>query len=445
MKKPIVYYAIAIYLGCFSMAAFHFSYLAAIAVAITFFIVVYLHEDIRGFGLICSFFIIGYMSYFIYFDFNIEGKAVFRILEIKKWHYTASYKGRILYLEGKLEELNAGDKIKAIGKFEEEREYSRGIIGKYHITQYTKEKEDFIRKLYSFRDKLYGQYRKALDAKKASIVMAACYGDTKYLSYEQKDEFNKLGIVHIISVSGFHIAIVYKLLEKIFGLRLALIISGIYIIFTGSEAATVRAFIMILILKFSKLTYRNYDSISSLSLAALILLLVKPYYVLDIGFNLSFLATLGIILYSKKLQKMLYKLPKSINESLSITLSSQAFSMAYAMGTINNISMFFIPGNLILVPLYSAVVILGTIGIFAYKFKLLFKVITSLLYSILTTIDGLIYIMLKIAPPVNEYNFFYTICIIIIFTTFVFVKYGYSKIRYFPIFLFCLIIMYNMV
>ena len=445
MKKPIVYYAIAIYLGCFSLALFHFSYVISILVAATFFIVIYIHEDVKGFSLISGFFIIGYMSYFIYFNFHVEDTAIFRVLEMKKGYYTANYKGRIVYLNGELDGIKAGDKIRAVGKFEEAREYSRGSIGRYQVKYFSKEKEDFIRKLYSFRDELYVKYSKALDARKASIVMAACYGDTKYLSYEQKDEFNKLGIIHIISVSGFHIAIVYKLLEKIFGLKLALLISAIYMVFTGSEAATVRAFIMILILKLSKLTYKNYDSISSLSLAALILLLIKPYYVLDIGFNLSFLATLGIILYNKKLQKILYKLPKNINESLSITLSSQVFSMPYAMGTIKSISMFFIPGNLIVVPLYSVVVILGTIGILAYKVEPLFVIITSLLYSNLTILDGLIYTLLKVSPPISEYNFFYALCMIIIFISFVLVKYGYSKIRYFPIFLFCLIIMYNMV
>ena len=76
MKKPIVYYAIAIYLGCFSLALFHFSYVISILVAATFFIVIYIHEDVKGFSLISGFFIIGYMSYFQVFKAeDIKGKV----------------------------------------------------------------------------------------------------------------------------------------------------------------------------------------------------------------------------------------------------------------------------------------------------------------------------------------------------------------------------------
>lgn len=57
---------------------------------------------------------------------------------------------------------------------------------------------------------------------------------------------------------------------------------------------------MIIILKLSKKVFRKYDSLSSISLAAIIILLNKPYYILDIGFMLSFLSTLGILLYNKK-------------------------------------------------------------------------------------------------------------------------------------------------
>ncbi len=445
MRRPIVYYAIAIYIGCFSVIVFEFSYLMAMLVVLSFLTVVYIYEDIKSFSLVCSFFIVGCMSCFIYFNLDIGYNAEFRILEMKRGYCSASYKGRVVYLEGELEGIRQGERIEAVGKFQEIRDYSRGNVGRYYVENYTKKKEDLITKLYSFRHKLYIEYSEALDSQKGAVIMACCYGDTKYLSYEQKDNFNKLGISHIISVSGFHVAIVYKLLERIFGLRIALIISGIYMIFTGSKASTARAFIMILILKMSKLTYRNYDRISSLSLAALILLLVKPYYVLDIGFNLSFLATIGIILYNKTLQRRLYKLPKSINESLSITLSSQIFSMPYAMCTLKNISMFFIPGNLILVPLYSIVVILGNVGILIYKIKPLLKILTYFLYLILTILDGVIYTLMKIAPSVTEYNLFYGICMIVMFISFVFVKYGYSKVKYFPILLFCLILMYNMV
>ncbi|MCD3295425.1 ComEC/Rec2 family competence protein, partial [Clostridium botulinum] len=281
--------------------------------------------------------------------------------------------------------------------------------------------------------------------KKSSIIMACCYGDTKYLSLDTKNEINRLGISHIISVSGLHIALVYKILESIFGIKIALIMSFVYMIFTGAKAATIRAYIMIVVLKFSKVVYKNYDSLSALSLAAIILLIMKPYYVMDIGFNLSFLATLGIILYNKKIKRVLYKLPTKINEGLSMTLSAQVFSMPYAMGTLNNISMFFILGNLILVPIYSMVILIGNIEVIFFNSDTAFDMFSKVLYSLLTAIDGGTYLLLKITPNVVQYNYFYEVSILSIFITYILYKHGYKRIIYFPIFVMCLVLTYSIV
>ncbi|HCQ89304.1 MAG TPA: competence protein ComEC, partial [Clostridium sp.] len=75
---------------------------------------------------------------------------------------------------------------------------------------------------------------------------------------------------------------------------IALIITFIYVIITGMNASTVRAFIMISILVMSRIIKRNYDTLSRISFAAIILLLIKPYYILDMGFMLSFLSVIGI-------------------------------------------------------------------------------------------------------------------------------------------------------
>ena len=99
-------------------------------------------------------------------------------------------------------------------------------------------------------------------------------------------------------------SIVYKALEIIIGYKIALLFSFAYMIFTGGQASTIRAFIMIFILKISSKVYKKYDSLSSISLAAIILLLFRPFYILDIGFMLSFLCVLGIILYNKKIKKV---------------------------------------------------------------------------------------------------------------------------------------------
>ncbi|QGU95518.1 ComEC/Rec2 family competence protein [Clostridium bovifaecis] len=445
MKRPLIYYALAVYMACFSLTLLQFNIMFGILMAIIFFLVMFFTQAIKEFILVLAFFIIGCFSFNVYFNVNLGNEAKFRLIEKSRGSYIGDYKGRKVILYGDFNNIKYGEEIVAVGNFNNAKDYFKGIIGEYEIIDYTKEKPDFLERVYEFKERLYYKYSKILGEKNAGIVMASCYGDTKYLNLQVKNNINKLGISHIISVSGFHIAVVYKLLEKILGVKLGLLGSFIYMIFTGGKAATIRAYVMILILKLSKVFYKNYNSISSLSLAALMILIIKPYYILDIGFTLSFLATLGIILYNKGIQRSLYILPKKLNESLSITLSAQVFAMPYAMCTLNSVSMFFIPGNLILVPLYSLVVLLGTLGIIFSEFDTIFRIITSLLYSTMTSIEGGTYLLLKLAPPVVEYNYFYGVAMLIIFMSYVFVKHGYDELRYFPIAIMCFIVMYNMI
>ena len=139
-------------------------------------------------------------------------------------------------------------------------------------------------------------------------------------------------------------------------------------IFTGGLPSTIRAFIMIFILKIASKVYKKYDSLSSVSLAAIILLIFRPFYILDIGFMLSFLCVLGIIVFNKKMKKMLYKLPSALNESFSLSLSSQIFSIPYAVVALKTFSLGFLFSNFLLLPLYTIVVILGNVGLCVVPF-----------------------------------------------------------------------------
>ncbi|MCY6484268.1 ComEC/Rec2 family competence protein [Clostridium aestuarii] len=445
MKRPLIYYAIAVFMGCFSSIVLDSSILFGTVIAVLFFVSIFFTLDSKLFIIIISFFFIGCFSIYIYFNFSLSKKADFRIIENKNRYCIAKCKGRKIILLGNTNRLKDGYEITATGNFTYNKNYFNGVVGTYRVEKYIEKNKDFICKLYDMKRNIYYSYSEILGGEKTGIIMATAYGDTKYLSQQYKDQFNRLGICHIISVSGFHMALVYKILECIIGVKLALVSSFAYLMFTGAKAATIRAYVMIFILKLSKVVYKNYDSISALSLAAIILFLIRPYYILNIGFMLSFLSTLGIILYRKKIKRVLYKLPEKINNSLSITLSAQIFSMPYVMCTINNISLFFIPANLILVPLYSVLIFLANLGVLVYKVTPIFKIITSILYLIITAIDGANYILLKFAPPIIIYNYFYGIDLMILFMSYVFVKKGYRIVKYVPLLLLCFIIVYNVI
>lgn len=443
MKRPMIYYAMSMFIGCLSALMLYQNVIVGAVITASFFTILFFTIDKKSFGINVIFFLMGILSFTMYFNLKVSSYIEIRVIEKKGYYYQGDYKGRKLILSGKINGIKEGEKLKAYGKFQSSKDYSRGIVGKYTIENYTKCKKDLIYYLYDIKRNIYIQFKEILGEEKSAMIMALCYGDTGYLSKSQKSEFQKLGVVHAVSVSGFHMAVIYKVLERLIGLRFSIVICFIYILFTGIQASTIRAFIMIFIFKFSKVVFKNYDSLSSLSFSALILLMVKPYYIMDIGFMLSFLATIGILLYYKKMLRFLYRVPEKLGESISITLSSQIFSMPYVAFTIQNFSGGFILGNVLLLPMYSAIVILGNIALLCCSIKPLFQFLSLGLNFILTAIEGANYLILKVCPAVTLLGYLDGVALILIYMSFLFYSHGYKQFKYLPAFVLIMMLCSN--
>lgn len=412
------------------------------AAAASFFAILFFTVD-KEFFIICSAFTaVGIFSFMLYFNLKVPQNANLRVIDKKGYYYIANYKGRKVNLKG-IGKFEIGEKIKAKGDFENIKSHNSGVIGTYNIKNYEILNKDFIYYMYDLKRKLYDKFSKNIGAEKSALIMSLCYGDTTYLSRTQKGQFQQLGVFHAISVSGFHMAIIYKLLESIAGLKLAVFFSALYVLFTGFQAATLRAFIMIFIFKFSKIVFKNYDGISSLSLSALIILVVKPYYAADIGFMLSVTATLGIILFYKNFLKLFRKLPQKLNESLSVTMSSQIFSVPYIAFTIKNFSSGFILGNIFLLPIYSIIVVLGNIAIFVYNIDILFKPLCIVINIVMTALAGANHILLKCCPSVSFLTYLDGIALSIMFVSYMLFKIGYKRCKYIPFFMIAAILIQN--
>ena len=265
--------------------------------------------------------------------------------------------------------------------------------------------------------------------------MAVCFGDSAYIEKNQKEDFKKLGISHVISVSGLHMSVIYKALEFMVGYKTSILFSFIYVIFTGGKASTIRAFMMILILKTSGKIYKKYDSLSSISLSAIILLVIRPFYILDIGFMLSFLCVLGIILYNKKIKKLLYKLPSTLNESFSLSISSQIFSMPYAAFALKTFSLGFVFSNLLLLPFYTVVVVIGNIGLVSSSIYPLFNLLNYGLLTVLNMIEFIQNTLRIILPEIIYFSYIESLVIFGLYLCYLGIKKGYGQFKYVPFFI----------
>ncbi|GIM28108.1 competence protein ComEC [Clostridium polyendosporum] len=358
-------------------------------------------------------------------DFNIK------VTDTKK--SVVEYEGRKVYLSGKIPNVQEGTNYLVHGSFKKDRKIEEGIIGTIYINKYTKLNEGIYFQIFSFQENIYSKLKDKLGEEGAAIVSSSSFGNTTYLKKEQNEEMNKLGIVHVISVSGFHLAVLYTLLEKVLGFKITLVISFFYLIFTGGKPPTLRAFIMIAILKFSKKLYRNYDAISSLCFSALLLIFYKPYYIYDLGFILSYLSTLGIILFYEILRRKLYMFPEYINNTISISLSAQVFTFPVVILTINTFSPNFLWGNLLILPIFTGIVILGNIALVVIWNPLLFNLCCYGLKILLIALNGGITIINWFSLPIVYMNSIicYHYCSVLI--CFFMTKKGFDRFKLMPI------------
>ncbi|URZ01166.1 ComEC/Rec2 family competence protein [Clostridium felsineum] len=435
MKKPLVFYFVSIILGILTAALLKNSIVIGAVIAASFFGIIFFTLKKEFAAINFLFFLIGLFCFVYYFNVNVDNKKAIdiRICDKSGIYFIGNYKGRKINIDGKNIKFKFGEKVRLKGDYKKDIDYGNGIIGIIKVKEIEKRKNDLITNMYDIRENIYEKYASKIGKDRAGIIMSLCFGDTSNLSQKDKNELKKLGIIHAVSVSGMHMAVIYEILEKTFGLASAMVVSLIYVIFTGCLPATMRAFFMIFILKISIKVYKNYDSMSSLALSGILLLIFSPYYIFNIGAVLSYLATLGIMLYYRKILRVLYRLPKKLNESISLTLSAQIFSVPYAGFVLKTFSGGFILGNLVIVPIYSVLIILGNLGGIFYKLNVVFEVLCYFINILLKSTDGLTRMVLKITPPIIYLSETQSICLIGIFLSFIMIKKGYRKFMYLPI------------
>lgn len=386
----------------------------------------------RYFYLLLSlFFIIPIINNSIYYNIKFENEEVVRILKTYGYGGLGEIEGRKVYLSGDIGNVSVGSEIQAIGEFVYDANIEKGTVGDYNVKSIEIMPLDLKGRLFKVREDIFNKIKDKIGERRAALVTSIAFGYDEFLDKEDEDVMKNLGVLHAISVSGLHMALVYSLLKKLLGEKTAILVSIFYVLFTGAAASTVRSYIMLLILSLAPRFKRNYNPIASLSLAGIILIIYKPYSIFEVGFQLSFLATLGIIIFNKDLNKKLYKLPKAIREGSAISLSAQVFTIPFMILYFREFSIGFLLGNLILIPLINVIVILGNVIVLFYKLPVVFNYLSFLLYYLTLGIDYLSEKLLVFLPKSFYLNDLMAVAYIILMISAYFYNKGYKRAIYF--------------
>ncbi|UCZ54475.1 DNA internalization-related competence protein ComEC/Rec2 [Bacillus shivajii] len=242
----------------------------------------------------------------------------------------------------------------------------------------------------------------ARDSDAIGMVTALVFGDRSYIHVERLDQYQKLGIIHLLAVSGLHVGLltftIYQLLIR-FGVTreyaniVLLIILPFYIVIAGGAPSVVRASLMCMAVLIANLLKWRLKALDSISVVCIILLLYDPFYLYHLGFQLSFLTSFALIVSSR-----LFIHCSGLLLMVRVTIVAQLISIPIILFHFYEVSLFTLPMNVLFIPFVS-MWILPLSFIFVFTI-LLFPPIASLVYflmsSTLTVMHSLVDVVMSL-------------------------------------------------
>lgn len=233
----------------------------------------------------------------------------------------------------------------------------------------------------------------------AGLLIGMTLGNTNGMSTELQDSFRDNGLFHLVAVSGTNIGLIILFMVvilKSLGVTKrvqALIILPFLVVYsfaTGLSASVLRASIMATILVFSWILRIKTDGISALFASLLLLVSIDTFLIYDIGFQLSFGATLGLFLFYEKFRSLSILPAGTIGDGAALTISAQILILPLLAYYFNQLSIVSVFSNMATMPMVVPIINLAALsGIFVNIIPFLSKILMEM--AVLVT-DLLIFI-----------------------------------------------------
>lgn len=316
---------------------------------------------------------------------------------------------------------------------------SKGVKGEYKIEDVVDSKESefgrFITKLrYFIRNEIYALLEQSVDMNHISLISAFCLGDSSLISDDVIKSFNKLNCSHLLAVSGSHFSSFIITIPFIFNMTklskkskhaIYLVIVVLIGFMTGWSESVTRAAIM----SMTGILFR--DSLSGMSLAALIMMIGNPYSVLSNGFQMSFVSCLAILIFSSKMTEFCFKFFRNsfLSNAISVSICAQGGLLILSSSNDLRIGPFQFFAQLL------GGVLLEIICVF-FVFGLIFSLVSRLSFMpVIFIIDLMIYSMRKLSQYFyysiipSRIGFLFVLCILLVLICLKFYKSSFVRDR----------------
>jgi competence protein ComEC len=224
------------------------------------------------------------------------------------------------------------------------------------------------------RDYLLAKFRaSALDPHSAALLSALTLGYKTDLEAETTELFTRAGVVHIMALSGFNVGIIFLMVNFCMGLlrkrgmqgfiRLLVSLAAVwaFAVITGLSSSVTRAGIMISLFLIGKFISRDASPMNIVSASAFLMLVISPFSLLDVGFQLSFAAVLGIIYVQPYLYRLIVlknKISDKIWILFTLSVAAQLVTTPLTLYYFHMFPIFFWITNLYVVPLVTLIIYL---------------------------------------------------------------------------------------
>lgn len=303
-------------------------------------------------------------------------------IRLDKKHLIAkpiNQKTNILIIVNKEVESDYGDIIKVTGKLKIPENFLTDTGKEFNYIRYLAKRDIYFimndpivevistghgnkikQSLYTLRNLFIENIEKIISRPESDLANGLLLGTRGNFGNELNQKFINTGTIHIVALSGYNITIISDNVLKFFSLFLpsifatffAVLIIILFILMTGVGATAVRAGIMALIVLFARVTGRNYQASRALLIAGLLMVAYDPRTITDMSFQLSFLATAGILFLTPKVSKWFYFLPNTfkIKEIITTTVSATLAVLPLLLYLTGVFSVVSLPTNIMILP-----------------------------------------------------------------------------------------------
>ena len=211
-----------------------------------------------------------------------------------------------------------------------------------------------------------------------SIINALILGQRQNITKEVYDNYTNAGAIHILAVSGLHVGIILLILNlvfkpierlkngKFYKTLILVILLWTYALIAGGSASIIRATTMFSIVAIGINLKRPTNIYNTLAVSVFILLLIKPNFLFDVGFQLSYAAVIAIVSFQPIIEKLWtpkYKIVTLLWQTLTVTVSAQFGIIPISLYYFHQFPSLFWLSNLIVIPFLSIILGLGLLVI----------------------------------------------------------------------------------